>query len=300
MSDKFWGDLLLMIGFGSGLYWFGDGFRIFREYRLVANTPRSHIRSLAMGRVEIEGIATGQQTLTSPVTHSACFTCKVEIERWEQDRGRGRWVHYWTDTRELNFYIDDGTGKVLVNPRGSEYDLPKRRVREIGRQRGILDVLLGTPASQPIESEATDAELGEYVSNPWTVSVARGNLPVNLSGVSTGAEPALIGEVYKQTFRLSGGASRTDRLRFTEYCIVPNQLYDVIGTCVENPKPKDESDRNLICKGEQEPTFLISSRGEKGLEGALRDKAVIRILGGAALAIASLYIFVVLVRVGWL
>src|ERR671936_858928 len=100
MSDKFWGDLLLMIGFGSGLYWFGDGFRIFREYRLVANTPRSHIRSLAMER--------------------------VEIERWEQDRGRGRWVHYWTDTRELNFYIDDGTAKVLVNQSGPEYVLPKR------------------------------------------------------------------------------------------------------------------------------------------------------------------------------
>jgi hypothetical protein len=31
VTDKLWGDLLLMMGFASGLYWFFDGFRVYRE-----------------------------------------------------------------------------------------------------------------------------------------------------------------------------------------------------------------------------------------------------------------------------
>ncbi len=49
MSDKFWGDLALMAGFGSGLYWFFYGFRVYREYQVLANTPESRIRSPARG-----------------------------------------------------------------------------------------------------------------------------------------------------------------------------------------------------------------------------------------------------------
>src|SRR5205807_10577682 len=37
VTDKLWGDLLLMIGFGSGLYWFFDGFRVYREHRVLAH-----------------------------------------------------------------------------------------------------------------------------------------------------------------------------------------------------------------------------------------------------------------------
>ena len=43
MSDKFWGDLALMAGFGYGLYWFLGGFRVYREYQVLANT-------IALGR----------------------------------------------------------------------------------------------------------------------------------------------------------------------------------------------------------------------------------------------------------
>jgi hypothetical protein len=88
VTDKRWGDLLLMMGFGSGLYWFFDGFRVYREYRVLADMPESRISSLAMGMVEIHGTTTGDKTLTSPLSHTPCFLYKVEIERWETDHGR--------------------------------------------------------------------------------------------------------------------------------------------------------------------------------------------------------------------
>ncbi len=82
-----------------------------------------------------------------------------------------------------------------------------------------------------------------------------------------------------------------------EYCILPEHWYDVTGTCVENPQPKNEHDRNMILKGQNEPTFLISWRSERALVGALRNRAVLHIFGGAILSVGCLA--ALLVRLGW-
>ena len=97
---------------------------------------------------------------------------------------------------------------------------------------------------------------------------------------------------------LGGTGLSSSSYRMTEYCILPNHWYDVTGTCTENPNPKDEHDRNLIVKGENEPTFLISWRSEKELEKKLRRRAALYVFGGAALSIACLAIL--LVKLGWL
>jgi len=86
--------------------------------------------------------------------------------------------------------------------------------------------------------------------------------------------------------------------RLTEYCLVPGAEYEVTGTCVENPNPSDQRDRNMITKGQNEPTFLISSRREKDLKSMLRRKAVLHIFGGAALSVACLALL--LAKLGWL
>jgi hypothetical protein len=88
------------------------------------------------------------------------------------------------------------------------------------------------------------------------------------------------------------------RYRLTEFCLVPGASYEVSGTCVENPNPRDEHDRNLIIKGQNEPTFLISSHTEKALKSMLRRKAAYHIFGGAALAVVCLALL--LAKLGWL
>jgi hypothetical protein len=93
-------------------------------------------------------------------------------------------------------------------------------------------------------------------------------------------------------------AQAEGRYRFTEYCIVPDQEYDVTGTCVENPGAKDEHDRNLIKKGTNEPTFVISYRTEVAIESELRNRAVKYIFGGALVSVICLA--VLFWRFGWL
>ena len=121
----------LTLGFFWGIYLFFKGFREFRKYRLIADTPEIPVRSVPMGFVEIHGKAQGEKTVPSPVSRTPCFTYKVVIERWKTDsESGGSWVHERTDVDGVNFYLADATGKVLVSPRQAEFDLPHSAQRE--------------------------------------------------------------------------------------------------------------------------------------------------------------------------
>ena len=67
-------------------------------------------------------------------------------------------------------------------------------------------------------------------------------------------------------------------------------MYDISGTCVENPHPKDANDHNMIVKGATENEFLISSKTEKQVESSLRKRAVMMVFGGAALSVVCMAI----------
>ncbi len=87
---------------------------------------------------------------------------------------------------------------------------------------------------------------------------------------------------------LAESGSLPPAYRFTEYCIRDGDTLDVTGTCTENPQAKDIQDRNMIVKGQNEPTYLITSKSDKGMEPALRRGAMVRVFGGAALAVFCL------------
>jgi len=278
----------LVLGFGAGLFFFFRGFRIYRKYRILADTPEMPIRSIPMGLVEVHGKAKGDQLVTSPVSKTPCFFYQVDIEKWVRDKNRGHWAHAKTDADGAKFYLDDGTGKVLVDAHSAEYDLIRSARRETGRGFGSSwgRTLWGkkdpTLTTGP---RATDSELLAYAqsvlsSSRPSVSLDAGSILANLAGGS-----------------LSLGGSSSDRYRLTEYCILPDHWYDLTGTCVENPNPQDEHDRNLIVKGENEPTFLISWRSEKEIERTLHNRALFHIFGGAALSIVCLGIL--LWKFGW-
>ena len=96
------GRLLLyaVLGFGGGIYTFFKGFRQYREYRIVADTPATRIRGISMGLVQVRGQAVGEQILTSPVTRTPCYLYRVVIEEWRSgSENDGEWKHYATEYR---------------------------------------------------------------------------------------------------------------------------------------------------------------------------------------------------------
>ncbi len=296
MSDL---NAMLAIGLGAGVYSFFKGFRIYREYRVVEDTPEIPIRSMAMGLVHIHGKAMGEQRTVSPVTKTPCFFYKVDIEKWKTDsRGGGSWSHYKTDANGVQFYLQDATGKVLVNAHGAEYDLIQTVKRETGRGGfGRLLSGMGDRGPTPGAGLIPDDALMAYAEAAASMGGVGGG--VGSSVLGTIGQLALGGGVGRLgSVNVGWGGSGSRRYRFTEYCILPDHWYDVTASCTENPTPTDEHDRNLLRKGENEPTFLISWRAEKEIEKTLRNRAALYVFGGGALAVVCLG--VLLKRFGWL
>jgi hypothetical protein len=281
-----------------------------------------------MGFVRVHGKATGEQQVTSPITGTPCYFYKVEIEKWEVKNRSGHWSHYRTDTDGVRFYLADGTGKVMVDAHAAELDLLKTGMREIGG-KGLASGSPGSASSIP--AGVTEEDLRRYVSQVDVRRVGslvgrglaalgplsdpdkerRRQATVEMFGQGFGS-PEFIQKAMELQRPLSmesmqgaqqGGLAATmhaasGRYRFTEYCLVPDQTYEVTGTCVENPNPKDEHDRNMIVKGQNEPTFLISYRTERQVESNLRRRAALYVFGGAGLSI--LCVALLLLKLGWL
>ncbi|MBU5678855.1 MAG: GIDE domain-containing protein [Candidatus Aenigmatarchaeota archaeon] len=110
-----------------GAFAFYYGFHTFRKKRLIEDIPRSKIRSIAMGLVEVYGevVPIKNKILKSPFTQKDCvyYLCKVE-KYVKSYRGGGTWVCVAKEENSTHFYLQDETGKVLVDPRGAEIDLP--------------------------------------------------------------------------------------------------------------------------------------------------------------------------------
>ncbi len=281
-------DVALLVGFGAGLVWFFKGFRVYREYRVLLDTPEMPIRSVPMGLVEIHGKARADQTVTSPVTRTSCCFYKVDIERWVRDKNGGHWSHAATDTDGARFFLEDGTGSVLVDPHGAEYDLIRTARTETGSGPGqSLRSLLRRTGDPPLETgaPASGADLLAYAQS--VVTMRGSSLSLDARGLLAGVGGAM-----------SWGGGSRDRYRLSEYLILPGHWYDVTGSCVENSATRDEHDRNLITKGTNEPTFLISWRSEKEIERTLRNRAALHIFGGGILSVAC--VGILLAKFGWL
>ncbi len=142
----------LLLGTGAGVWIFFKGFRVFREFKIVADTPRMPIRSIPMGLVQVRGQALTDQLIPSPITHTPCCFYQIKIERYETGE-HGGWKHHRTDMDGAKFYVQDKTGKVLVDSYSAEYDLPESPPRIVDGAH--VAPLMGTGAS--------DQELLQYV-----------------------------------------------------------------------------------------------------------------------------------------
>ena len=115
--------LYAIIGFFLGIALFIRGFRLLQRKRLILNTPMSHVRSAAIGLVELTGQAVGPHTLQSPITQRSCFFYRTAM--WhEVGSGKNRhWEQVADERFHVPFYLKDPTGMVLVDPNGAEMDI---------------------------------------------------------------------------------------------------------------------------------------------------------------------------------
>jgi hypothetical protein len=117
------GVALAFVGAFAGVYLFYRGFRLLQRKRLILNTPASKIRSAAMGLVEINGLAIGPYTILAPITGVPCYYFHTTAWQWQQRGKNSEWVKVADESLHVPFFLDDNTGRVLVNPQGAEMDI---------------------------------------------------------------------------------------------------------------------------------------------------------------------------------
>jgi len=324
----------LLLGIGAGAFFFFKGFRTFREYKVVADTPRMPVRSLAMGLAHVRGKAQSEKLVTSPVTHTTCCFYQVNIERWESGKDGG-WKHYATDCDGSKFYLQDDTGRVLVDSNGAQFDLPASPERIVNSDR--LSAVTGTGSSDQellqyieysgghqflskaqhwLEKKGTLADprreqgrqaLLQLLQN--VPALGQANAPMHLGALQTflaSAQP--LADPEKEQHRqmmiehlremdgqplpvpLPRPGMASGRYRVRESLILPGEECNVTGTCVENPAAAGAQDRNMIVRGQNEKTFLISWKSEADTQTGLRKNGLGMIFGGAALLLVCLFL----------
>jgi len=103
------------------------GYIRIKKSRLISDIPTSKVRSVAMGLAELKGKARRKFTplLESRLTRAPCvwFRFLIEVER-RDSKGRTYWQKVDGGESSNYFYIEDETGKLLVDPLGAEVILP--------------------------------------------------------------------------------------------------------------------------------------------------------------------------------
>lgn len=112
------------VGIFAGIYWFVRGFRLLQRRRLILSTPDSTIQNAAIGLVEINGVSESPYVMLSPLNRTECHYYRAVAWQLRRSGNDTFWRKVVEETLHVPFYLDDGSGKLLVDPRGAEMDLP--------------------------------------------------------------------------------------------------------------------------------------------------------------------------------
>nr|MBN2277559.1 hypothetical protein [candidate division Zixibacteria bacterium] len=248
------------------------GFFKLKTYLIIKDTPRSKIRSMAMGIVEIHGtIACFENNLIkTPFSKTDCVYYKYEIEEYRQHTsgsGKNRRTEHRWDTvawgdKGIPFMAKDDTGEVYVDPHGAETYITKNKGFYLEKQ-GLLAGFGG---------------IGNLVKalRHWDGK--------DMSGL---AEIEVM-DLRPLSQRTGLKMTRVGDRRFLEYYIEPGDTLFLLGTAANNRNVPQEV---LIKKGENEKTFIISDREEMGVLKELKKSMLVALIFGSIFFIVGVIMF---------
>ncbi|VVC03146.1 E3 Ubiquitin ligase [Candidatus Bilamarchaeum dharawalense] len=109
--------------FLAGLGMIYGGVQRYLLEQKIKNIPTSKVRSVAVGLVEIFGKAKCLDSLNSPISKVKCIYWSLKCEYYKSGK-HGGWRDFYTPSTNKQFYLEDDTGKMLIDPNGAEIDIP--------------------------------------------------------------------------------------------------------------------------------------------------------------------------------
>jgi hypothetical protein len=181
-----------LLGACAGAYLFIHGFQLLQRKRLIMNTPASKIRSAAMGLVEVSGLAAGPYTMVAPITGMPCYYYRTIAWQWKHEGKSSKWVKVADESFQMPFYLEDNTGRVLVNPQGAEMEIHRDFHDEFSQS--MFSSRLETPANVTgflmRHGVSTDSKIKveEYCIKPKNALFVLGTLAEN-PGLTVSSTP---------------------------------------------------------------------------------------------------------------
>ena len=260
--------LIPIVFFVAGIVVLFVGFRFYKQYRLIKDIPRSTVRALAMGIVEIHGkVKQAAAFVVAPFSRVDCVYFKYKIEERRRKGGkrpRTYWATIGSGSMHVPFLAEDETGTVLVDPTEAEFNTELRR--EYRHQSGFFGGF---------------QRMFDRLSQ-WG------------SGDDNALDDIPLSELEEvDPNNLFSGYSVGDR-RYREYYVCDGEPLFVIGTAAVN-----NADNSIVIqKGENNPTYLIGDRTEEGILGELRKKYLL--MTGLSLLLIVVGLFIGLKELGLL
>jgi len=273
--------LILMLVVG-GLVAIYAGFRRFRKAKLVRSTPESPVRDLKPGVVQVFGKVEGDDALISPLSGVPCFHYSANAQMLIKGKhAPPQWREMKKAMAQRAFYVNDGTGRVRVEPASAEtIGLTEILRVQMGKTEGCsctTDPSLGL-APPP------ERRLRGLLHADWTQPAVVGvGVPVpeheEKKEKKGWIEEIEIGEV--------GIALEEKPLRFsmTEEGIVAGGYYSIIGTCRPDPV-----DGQVIAQGTVEKTFVISATRGRQFANKLRNRGLLFVASGVFMLLFGIFV----------
>lgn len=239
---------------GAAVFW--GGFSKMHQFRLVQDIPRSKIRSMAMGLVEIHGQFLADKYLLGPFSQTKCLYCRYEVQEFQKRGKSNEWVTIFNNEKRIPFWAKDETGQVYVEPTGAEFNLPvKKAFSQLNKVMDTNEII--TCLKKWNNSPQQKLDLSRW----------------NLTPISPTEHGSWV------------SGSDLGKRRYFEYYIEPEENLFVIGTASNDPK---DPNKHIIKKGELEPTFIISDKGEAELVHSLKKDTILYFVFGALFLIIGI------------
>jgi len=270
-----------------------------------------------MGLVEVSGLAVGPYTLVAPVTARTCYYYRTVVWEWKQSGKNKNWVKVAGECMHVPFFVDDNTGRALVDPRGADLDLHRDFEQE------FCDSFFTTKEPMPGNVRSFLARHGivtnnkikveEYCIKPKNSLFVLGTLGEN-PGMEASPQPILDAEPTNSFSAQGLSFSINSHALFShedgEGSAAGVAAAGGVQVLADPAAPLSHGDNSpsntgssgqangfdphppvVLMKGTNNRAFLISWRSQKEVARALGWKCALMIWGGPALALISLYFF---------
>jgi len=286
----------VVVFLGLGIWGFFWGFMRLRRKRMIENIPTSTVRGLALGLVELVGKAKRAKLFRSPLTGAECVMYRYLVERYERRGRSSTWVTVAKgDTLYCPFWLDDGTGKILVFPQSAELILPVDYQFTTGWGKTLPSNLSGFMDKHAIRCRGLfgnrTLRFREWYISPDDTVYVLGVAKKSLDYQADHKE-----KLMQRIRQLKDNAEKMKQIDLNKDGQISQEEWDsavanleqeILREEMQSYEGEDPADV-ILTKGDIEKIFIISDYSQKELVKKLSWQALGGVFGGAILALLML------------